>query len=111
MINFLKVILVQLATGHTQKSNTPDTNPDQISGQCALTFSFERGTSFTSDPHILYTVNYCTMSLSLAKNHAHQSQTSSPVTTIAKRERSFGVDNDFKPRETFVGMYHIDNII
>lgn len=90
MINFLKVILVQqLATGHTQKSNTPDTNPDQISGQCALIFPFERGTSFTSDPHILYcTVNYCTKSLSLAKNHAHQSQTSSPVTTIAKRERS-----------------------
>lgn len=61
--------------------------------------------------HIYCTVKYCTMSLSLAKNHAHQSQTSSPVTTIAKRERSFGVDNDFKPRETFVGMYHIDNII
>lgn len=32
----------------------PDTNPDQISGQCALIFPFERGTSFTPDPHILY---------------------------------------------------------
>lgn len=38
--------------------------------------------------HIYCTVNYCTKSLSLAKNHAHQPQTSFPVTTIAKRERS-----------------------
>lgn len=109
MINFLKVILVQqLATGHTHKSNTTETNPDQISGQCALIFPLERGTSFTSDPQL----NYCTMSLSLTKNHAHQSQTSFPVTsTIAKRKRSFGVDNVFEPHETCVGMYHIDNII
>lgn len=90
--------------GWSDSPTTRDTFkiPIHQKSQCALIFPFERGTSFTSDR---------TMSLSLAKNHAHQSQTSSPVTTIAKRERSFGVDNDFKPRETFVGMYHIDKII
>lgn len=84
------ILVQQLATGHTQKSNIYHQIRIRIRFLVSVLWYFHlRGAHPLLQIHIYCTVNYCTKSLSLAKNHAHQSQTSSPVTAIAKRKRSW----------------------
>lgn len=82
--------------GHPQKSNPPESDFWPVCTDISISES-QAPPLLSIQNELLYDV------LSMQTNHRRFSCNN-------KKEEAIWVDNDFEPHETFVGMYHIDNI-